>query len=65
MRRNILITGASAGLGAEMARQFAAKGRNLVLTARREDRLKTLQDELIAAHPGIKVVPVSLLRRMI
>lgn len=56
MRRNILITGASAGLGAEMARQFAAKGHNLVLTARREDRLKALQDELIAAHPGIKVV---------
>ncbi|WP_112245080.1 SDR family oxidoreductase [Kribbella monticola] len=56
MRRNILITGASAGLGAEMARQFAAKGRNLVLTARREDRLKTLQDELTTAHPGIEVV---------
>jgi short-subunit dehydrogenase len=56
MRRNILITGASAGLGAEMARQFAAKGHNLVLTARREERLKTLQDELIAANPGITVV---------
>ncbi|TDO54843.1 short-subunit dehydrogenase [Kribbella sp. VKM Ac-2527] len=46
MRRNILITGASSGLGAEMARQFAAKGHNLVLTARREDRLKALQTEL-------------------
>jgi short-subunit dehydrogenase len=56
MRRNILITGASAGLGAEMARQFAAKGHNLVLTARREDRLKALQDELTTAHPGIKVI---------
>jgi short-subunit dehydrogenase len=33
MRRNILITGASAGLGAEMARQFAAKNHNLALTA--------------------------------
>jgi short-subunit dehydrogenase len=56
MRRNILITGASAGLGAEMARQFGALGHNLVLTARREDRLKTLQDELTTAHPEIKVV---------
>ncbi|HEY0473002.1 MAG TPA: SDR family oxidoreductase [Kribbella sp.] len=56
MRRNILITGASSGLGAEMARQFAAKGRNLALTARREERLKTLQDELMAAHPGVRVV---------
>jgi short-subunit dehydrogenase len=56
MRRNIMITGASSGLGAEMARQFAAKGRNLALTARREERLKTLQDELMAAHPGVRVV---------
>ncbi|HET6298313.1 MAG TPA: SDR family oxidoreductase [Kribbella sp.] len=56
MRRNILITGASAGLGEEMARQFAAKGHNLALTARREDRLKALQDELTARHPGITVI---------
>ena len=56
MRRNILITGASSGLGAEMARQFGALGHNLVLTARREDRLKTLQEELTAKHPGISVI---------
>jgi short-subunit dehydrogenase len=60
MRRNILITGASSGLGEEMARQFAAKGHNLVLTARREDRLKALQDELAAAHPAATV----LIRRL-
>ena len=48
MRRNILSTGASAGLGAEMARQFAAKGHNLALTARREERLKALRSELTA-----------------
>jgi short-subunit dehydrogenase len=56
MRRNILITGASAGLGEEMARQFAAKGHNLALTARREDRLKAVQGELTAAYPGQTVV---------
>ena len=56
MRRNILITGASSGLGEEMARQFAAKGYNLALTARREDRLKALQDELLAAHPKATVL---------
>ncbi len=56
MRRNILITGASSGLGEEMARQFAAKGYNLALTARREDRLKVLQDELLAAHPQATVL---------
>jgi short-subunit dehydrogenase len=56
MRRNILITGASAGLGEEMARQFAAKGHNLALTARREDRLQALRTELTAAHPQVEVV---------
>src|SRR5882762_276904 len=55
MRKNILITGASSGLGAEMARQFAALGRNLALCARRTDALETLRDELLAAYPGITV----------
>jgi short-subunit dehydrogenase len=55
VRRNILITGASAGLGEQMARDFAARGRNLALCARRLDRLTALRDELLAAHPGITV----------
>jgi short-subunit dehydrogenase len=55
VRRNILITGASSGLGAEMARQFAANGRNLALCARRTDRLNELRDDLLARHPGITV----------
>lgn len=60
MRTNILITGASSGLGAGMARQFAAKGHNLALTARRLDRLEALRDELLAANPGIEVVVHAL-----
>ena len=55
MRRNILITGASSGLGAEMARQFAAKGHHLAITARRTDRLEQLRDEILAAHPAVQV----------
>ncbi len=56
MRTNVLITGASSGLGAGMARILAAKGHSLVLTARRLDRLERLREELLAAHPTIEVV---------
>jgi short-subunit dehydrogenase len=56
MRRNILITGASAGLGEETARQLAAKGHNLALTARREDRLDALRKDLTAEHPQLEIV---------
>jgi len=54
-RRNILITGASSGLGAEMARQFAAMGRNLALAARRTERLDELKAEIGERHPGVTV----------
>ncbi len=60
MRKNVLITGASSGLGAGMARELAAKGHHLALTARRVDRLEALRDELLAAHPGIEVVVHAL-----
>ncbi|WP_228003091.1 SDR family oxidoreductase [Nocardia australiensis] len=54
-RSKILITGASTGLGAAMARDFAAKGRDLALCARRVDALEALRDELATAHPGVTV----------
>jgi len=55
MRKNILITGASSGLGAGMAREFAKKGRDLALCARRTERLEELQRELLALNPAIRV----------
>ena len=55
LRKNILITGASSGLGRGMAREFAARGRNLALAARRTERLEELRDELLAANPGVTV----------
>lgn len=56
-----LITGASAGLGAEFARQLAVRGQALILTARRVDRLQHLADTLRAAHAvDVRVVAMDL-----
>src|SRR5680860_738106 len=51
-RQTVLITGASSGLGAEMARQLAAKGHDLALCARRTEKLDSLKADILTAHPG-------------
>ncbi len=55
--RVTLITGASAGIGTELARVFAAKGHRLALTARRADRLEALAAE-ISAQGGARPIVI-------
>ena len=45
-----VVTGASSGIGTEIARELAKRGQNLTLVARREDRLKSLAEELGREH---------------
>ena len=54
-----LITGSSGGIGEEFAVQLARRGANLILVARREDKLTTLRETLVSRHPGITVDVVA------
>ena len=59
MAKTILITGSSSGIGAGMAREFAQKGYNLAICARRMERLESLKQELENQY-GIKVSAKTL-----
>lgn len=59
MAKTILITGASSGIGAGMAREFAQKGYNLAICARRLERLEILKQELEQTY-GVNVIAKAL-----
>lgn len=56
--RTCIVTGASSGIGVELATQLAARGLGVTLVARREDRLKAIADDL-AASTGVRAEVVS------
>ena len=57
-----LITGASSGFGADFARQLGERGVNLILSARRAERLQTLKQEILTRFPSltVDVLPLDL-----
>jgi hypothetical protein len=52
----VVVTGASSGIGRELAAQIAGRARALALVARRKDRLEALRGELAARHPALRVL---------
>jgi uncharacterized protein len=54
--RVTLITGASSGIGTELARVFASNGHRLALTARRADRLETLAGKIVASGGAAPII---------
>ena len=60
MKNYAVVTGASAGLGTEFAKQLAERGYKLILTARREERLKNLAESL---NVECVIIPADLSKK--
>jgi short-subunit dehydrogenase len=61
--KTVLITGASSGIGAALAREWADQGANVVITARRQDRLEALRDEIEATGAKVLALPCDVTDR--
>lgn len=55
-KKYVVVTGASSGIGYETAKAFAVRGKNVIITARRKERLEALKAEILAENPGVEVV---------
>jgi short-subunit dehydrogenase len=60
LHKNALITGASSGIGEQFAYALADQGANLVLVARRTERLIKIQEKILAKHPKLKITYLSI-----
>lgn len=58
--RTCLVTGASSGIGVDLARNLVARGHGVTLVARREDRLRSLADELAGSGVRVEVISADL-----
>lgn len=56
MNKYVLITGASSGIGLETAKKMTQRKKNLILVARRDEKLQKLKDELISNDPSLDIV---------
>lgn len=56
MKKYIVITGASSGIGAATAKAFARRGENLIIIARRVELLQSLKDEIANISPDSDVI---------
>ena len=62
--KTVLITGASSGIGAACAKEFARSGANLILTARRVERLEQLKDSLQSVF-DVKIFVIGYLSKIL
>ncbi|MCR8847494.1 SDR family NAD(P)-dependent oxidoreductase [Rossellomorea sp. SC111] len=55
-----VITGASSGIGYEASLAFAARGKNIIAVARREDNLNELKSEIVSTYPDVDVITMTV-----